>query len=254
MITRINLKFARVALFATLLLTVFVAFQLVQPTTAEATVATYPFKLTKSISDNYTPDPYTADEFKFNVSGYGIVTLDALTPDTAEKVVYLTAGTHTVSEVGPAGFVPADWTLQWSGPGCETANDGNGPVRPIEITVVETSVDYPLADDVGNACKADNQWPGEPAPILGCTDSEATNYDPAAEENDGSCEYENGDPDRGTIIIEKQTIPDGNQTDFTFNPSWDVVDLCGDGEQKHNLPPRIMGGHRQARSVLMEVL
>ncbi|QQR64445.1 hypothetical protein IPH92_02640 [Candidatus Kaiserbacteria bacterium] len=42
----------------------------------------------------------------------------------------------------------------------------------------------------------------------------------------------NGDPDKGTIIIQKQTIPDGNQTLFTFNPSWSDVDFTlSDGGQ-----------------------
>lgn len=211
----------RLGLLAFAAVAVFVALALVLPQTTSADVATYPFKLTKSISDNYTPDPYTADEFKFNVSGYGLVSLDAFTNDTAEKIIYLTAGTHTVEEVGPAGFIPADWTLQWSGPGCETPDDGNGPVRPIQITVVPTSVDYPGADDVGNACKADNQWRGDENnnDVPGCMDDSYDNYNPNATVDDGSCAND-GDGETGTIIITKQTLPDGNQTSFAFNPSW----------------------------------
>jgi hypothetical protein len=158
-----------------------------------SSVIEHPFKVTKSISDNIQPNPYTADQFKFHITGNGvnkIVNLTEYTVDTAEAIVYLPVGNYTLEEVGPTGFVADDWTLQWSGPGCETANDGNGPVRPIEITVVATDINYPLADDVGNACKADNQWRGEPAPILGCTDPDAENYNPAAEEDNGSCVYE----------------------------------------------------------------
>jgi hypothetical protein len=36
----------------------------------------------------------------------------------------------------------------------------------------------------------------------------------------------------GTIIIKKETVPDGNTTDFTFNPSWSAQDfVLSDGEQ-----------------------
>jgi hypothetical protein len=258
MINRINYKALKVGAIITAIFAVLAVAQVFTLSIAQADVVscesgTYPFKLTKSISDNYTPDPYTADEFKFNVSGYGIVNLEAFTGDTAEKIICLPLGTHTVEEVGPSGFVPADWTLQWSGPGCETSADGNGPVRPIDITVVATSIDYPGADDVGNACKADNQWRGETDIIFGCTDPDAENYNPAAEQDDESCTYGNeifgctdplalnynplatfedescvydgGGEGTGTIVIEKQTVPDGNTTDFSFNPSWSEVDF-----------------------------
>jgi hypothetical protein len=33
----------------------------------------------------------------------------------------------------------------------------------------------------------------EPETVLGCTDSEANNYNSEATEDDGSCEYENSD-------------------------------------------------------------
>lgn len=36
-----------------------------------------------------------------------------------------------------------------------------------------------------------------PAPILGCTDSSATNYNPNATQDDGSCTYDNGGGDNG---------------------------------------------------------
>lgn len=176
------------------ILLVLAGFLALQPTMAGAQEgpALYPFKLTKSISDNYTPDPFTADEFKFNVSGYGLVTLDAFTNDTAEKVIYLPAGNYTVEEVGPAGFVPADWTVQWSGYGCE-GDTGNGPIRPIGIEVAEVTD----PDAGGNVCKADNQWRGE-------EDDDDEDPDP--------------DPTTGTLVVSKVIVGTTNvpASNFSF--------------------------------------
>ena len=38
-------------------------------------------------------------------------------------------------------------------------------------------------------------------PILGCTDSEAKNYDSQANEDDGSCEYEDPEPEPELSLI-----------------------------------------------------
>lgn len=65
----------------------------------------------------------------------------------------------------------------------------------------------------------------DPEPVYGCTDSEATNYDDKATEDDGSCEYpsnlddcsvsvenhyrghENNDPDSTTMIVSFDIVP-----------------------------------------------
>ena len=184
---------------------------------------TYEFLFEKAISDNKEPDGYTADQFSFHVTGTDVdttVSLSAGTDTYASATALLPAGSYTVAEVGPDGFVYEDWTVQWSGHGCV---NGNGSVFSTSMTVT---------DDVSggaNVCRADNQFRGEPAPVLGCTDPEAVNYDPAAEEDDGSCEYDNGGGgggnDKGTLIIVKNVINDDNGTStpdmfsFTLNGS-----------------------------------
>ena len=40
----------------------------------------------------------------------------------------------------------------------------------------------------------------EPEPILGCTDSEANNYDSEANEDDGSCEYDEPEPEPEPVL------------------------------------------------------
>jgi len=169
----------------------------------------YEFLFEKAISDNKYPDSYTADQFSFQVIGTDVDTTVSLTAGTdtyATGQINLPAGAYTVTEIGPDDFDEADWTVQWSGHGC---TNGNGSVFSTAMTVT---------DDVsGNVCRADNQFRGEPEPVLGCTDAGAVNYDPAAEEDDESCEYDdnggggNGGDD-GTLIIVKHVINDNNGT------------------------------------------
>lgn len=172
---------------------------------------TYEFLLEKKISDNKPTNPYTADEFSFNVSGYGTVNLTASTDDYASAIVLLPAGTYTLEEVGPDGFVEDDWTVQWSGYACDNYN---GPIVSTTMNVTD--------DATGNVCRADNQFRGEPEPILGCTDPDAENYDPAAEEDDGSCEYDNGGGNGGdeeaTLTITKVVVGTSTSpTNFSFS-------------------------------------
>lgn len=168
-------------------------------------VPTYDVVLEKKISDNIPNAPYLPTDFSFRVTGGGVnelVTLEFGTKDYAKKVIQLPVGVYTIEEIGPDDFVADDWTVQWSGYACDNYN---GPITPTTLTV---------SDDVtGNVCRADNQYRGAPAPIPGCTDPDADNYDPAAEENDGSCDY--GDDD-----VPGCTEPDADN----YNPDATVDD------------------------------
>lgn len=204
MITRINDMFSALVPYVALIFVAYLTVSFLQPLAAQAVDAepTYPVTLEKNISDNKMPDPYTADQFSFIVEGTSAsgtpvsetVSLTAFTDDTANAIVNLPKGEYTLSEEGPIDFVPEDWTVQWSGYACV---NGNGPIRSTILTVE--------GDETADVCRADNQWRGEPEPIAGCTDPEAENYDPAAEEDDGSCTYdgENGGNETGTLIVQK---------------------------------------------------
>ena len=274
-----------------------------QPVSAEANTpatSTVAFDLMKKFSGP-VPDGYKANQFSFNISTItGPINLVAFTDDSADTVVNLPVGTYTISENGPAGFIPADWTVQWSGAGCDNQTD-----LSTIITVTE--------DDLGLGnfgCTADNQWKpknngggGEATSttgillvskvIVGTTTVPASNFSftytgavgNIVFEQDGTnaltlatgtysvtevvsvvytTSYSNcsnivvvagaittacvitntlnasttdgggggGGTATGTIIIEKQTIPDGNLTQFTFNPSWSTQDfILRDGQQ-----------------------
>lgn len=129
------------------------------PTTAHAQTPTDPetaeFLLEKKISDNLPQDPYAPEDFSFDIEGYGVVNL---TPGpgagVATAIVELDLGEYEVNEIGPAGFVEDDWTVQWSGYGCVS---GNGPIRPTTITVQADPGDLG-PNSAGNVCRADNQY------------------------------------------------------------------------------------------------
>jgi hypothetical protein len=135
----------------------FVSWQLLSVPVAEAQTpgeSTYQFSLTKKFSGPY-PAELTAAQFKFHIEGTSATgtvvnqTVDLIhdTDDTANVNVNLPIGTYTVTEIGPISFVPDEWTVQWSGYGCQNANS------PTLFTTMTVS------DDVtGNVCRADNQW------------------------------------------------------------------------------------------------
>lgn len=224
-----RIKYSTIEIIGFIILTMaFFAFsQMVQWTTAEAVVnnnPTYAVMLEKNISDNKLPNPYTADEFKFHIVGVSAtgnpvdmtVQLDSYTDDTANKTVFLPIGNYTISEVGPDDFVPEDWTVQWSGYTCD---GGNGPIRSSVLEVTD--------DETANTCRADNQWRPlvDPEPIFGCTDVEATNYDPEATDDDDTCEYDEDpgpDPQTGTLVVTKVVINNNGGTSTPNNFSFSL--------------------------------
>ena len=62
-----------------------------------------------------------------------------------------------------------------------------------EPNQAENNTDEPSEpeNNTGNPNETENNTDGtnQPAPVLGCTDAAATNFDPTATENDDSCEY-----------------------------------------------------------------
>lgn len=267
----------------------------VSPLHAQVQVpTTVAFDLMKKFSGSY-PVGYSANQFTFNITGItNPVTLTPFTVDTATAVVDLPIGTYTISENGPAGFVPADWTVQWSGAGCQ---DLTG-----ESTTITVEARHLGLSNFG--CRADNQWKPEnsdedPDPITGtllvskvivgtttvptsdfsftytgaaaniafeldgtnalslatgtyavtevtalgytATYSNCSNIAVVAGATTTACVITNtlnsgngggGNNATGRIIIEKQTIPDGNLTAFTFVPSWSAQTFTlQDGQQ-----------------------
>lgn len=109
------------------------------------------FDLMKKFSGE-VPVGYTADQFTFTITGAGIsdteVSLTEVTSDTAVGTVDLPVGTYTITENGPLGFVPSEWTVQWSGAGCD-----NQQADATTITIDESDL-----DKTNFGCRADNQW------------------------------------------------------------------------------------------------
>ena len=114
------------------------------------------FQLEKKLSDPY-PTGLEADQFTFDVIGttasgtpvsFSDIPLTEFTADSANGSVNLQAGTYTITENGPVDFIPGEWTVQWSGAGCDNQS---GDSTTITIDV----------DDLGKenfGCRADNQW------------------------------------------------------------------------------------------------
>ena len=160
MITRTNYGLLGTIVFAFFAIALFLTLQSVFPATAQAvsTEPTFAFDVTKKFSEH--PAGYRADQFTFDItgtsaSGTAVSMLDIpLTGGeiTASTQVYLPVGTYTITEDGPVGFMPGEWTVQWSGYGCSNAN---GPTLFTTMTVKAN-------DPTANVCTADNQWrPGK---------------------------------------------------------------------------------------------
>ena len=77
-----------------------------------------------------------------------------------------------------------------------------------------------------------------PCPVTGCTDSAATNFDPQATNDDGSCEYNYGCTDSAATNFDSQaTNDDGSceyRVDCVMGPwgQWGPCsEVCGGGTQ-----------------------
>lgn len=130
------------------------------------------FELVKKFSGP-VPDGYTADQFTFNIAGVASdIPLTARTDDEAYATITLAIGSYELTENGPLGFVPADWTIQWSGAGCEA----------VTATATTITIDPADLDKTNFGCRADNQW--KPVVTDTCDDETALNYGEV-----GQCEY-----------------------------------------------------------------
>ncbi len=145
--------------FATVLLSLLIELHLTTTRVVEAVDAepTMAYDLMKKLSDPY-PDGLSADQFTFDIVGTSAsgtalslldIDLNAFTVDTATAVVNLPRGRYTITENGPIGFVPGEWTIQWSNAkGC-VQQSGD------ETLIIIDDDNFGLAN-VG--CRADNQW------------------------------------------------------------------------------------------------
>jgi len=66
----------------------------------------------------------------------------------------------------------------------------------------------------------------DPQPVYGCTDSEATNYDDTATEDDGTCEYPEPEPVCAANIDALQVNQDGNDVEVIFYITQDEGSSC----------------------------
>jgi len=116
---------------------------------------------------------------------------------------YLTSDGSFLGYRSETNQVTISYASLCTGSGYWSADGGYGPmVNGENYTIVSriASGDGPLsscggAGDNLATCQGGSRYLGEDilitddAPILGCTDPEAENYDPSAEEDDGSCTY-----------------------------------------------------------------
>ena len=106
-----------------------------------------------------------------------------------------------------------------------TTNDTNEPNQ------AENNTDEPSEpeNNTGNPNETENNTNGtnQPAPVLGCTDAAATNFDSTATEDDGSCEYllePNFGCTNNTAI---NYDAEATQDDGTCQYDTDPIDECG---------------------------
>lgn len=87
---------------------------------------------------------YAVTDFTFQVTGNSMATT---VPHNA--TIELDAGTYTITEIGPVGFDPNDWRIQWSGE-CGGPS-GMGTVATLVIN--DGNIDHGAL-----SCRADNQF------------------------------------------------------------------------------------------------
>ena len=94
-------------------------------------------------------------------------------------------------------------------PGCtyledlDTDNSGENSeiIEPILGCTDSDAKNYdPQANEDDGSCEYEEPEP-EPEPVLGCTDESAMNYDSNATEDDGSCEFMETIPCNGLVIL-----------------------------------------------------
>lgn len=122
---------------------------------ASSSTSTEPETMTFDLEKKFSgpvPEGYTADQFTFTIVGGEIdetVSLTHQTDDYAMGTIELPVGTYDITENGPDGWIREDWTIQWSGAGCQNEGDAIGTV----ITVDESDL-----DKTNFGCRADNQY------------------------------------------------------------------------------------------------
>lgn len=87
---------------------------------------------------------FSGEDFKFHLIGDNDV--DAVIDN--ETSIFLNAGSYTVSEVGPDGWIPGLWTIKWSGKLCEN-------VTGESTTITLNSDNEKFGFDI---CSAENQY------------------------------------------------------------------------------------------------
>ena len=116
-----------------------------------AVPSTVTFLLEKKFSGP-VPESYRANQFTFSVEGssFGpeVVSLVEHNRDSANGSIELPVGTYTLTENGPDGFDPTEWTVQWAGAGCDNQTELS--------TTIE--VDESDLDKANFGCDADNEW------------------------------------------------------------------------------------------------
>jgi hypothetical protein len=145
-------KVTQVLLFgAFALATILAPFMYAYTVEADTSPSTVTFLLEKKFSGP-VPEGYTADQFVFKVEGDSFgpetVTLTDFNDDSANGSIELPVGTYTLTEDGPTGFDPAEWTVQWAGAGCDN--------QTALSTIIE--VDESDLDKDAFGCDADNEW------------------------------------------------------------------------------------------------
>lgn len=96
------------------------------------------------------PEGYLPQQFTFHVVGPSvdqIVTLIPYTQDSANGTIELEEGEYEITEIGPVGFIHADWRPGWYGE-CESGSEFS-----TTITIDEDNI-----EDGTLYCQVDNQY------------------------------------------------------------------------------------------------